>query len=196
MVGPRSLALFSAAVALADKESIRAAIRVARQAGATTKQMYETMLQSYLFLGFPRMLTAAACLREEIAAAVSADGDEPIKAEEVRQWYDDGLGLCKKVYGEKYELLRQRIADYSPDIFRWMILEGYGKVLSRPGLDVVTRELCSIAYLMMDNRGEQLYAHIRGARNVGASDELIRMVVEDIGDAAGEGYAVAIKLVS
>jgi len=50
-----------------------------------------------------------------------------------------------------------------------MITEGYGKVLSRPGLDLARRELCVIATCAATRQERQLHAHLHGALNVGAA---------------------------
>ena len=49
-----------------------------------------------------------------------------------------------------------------------MLAEGYGKVLGRPGLALEVRELCIVAILAGQDAAPQLYAHLRGALNVGA----------------------------
>jgi 4-carboxymuconolactone decarboxylase len=49
-----------------------------------------------------------------------------------------------------------------------MVVEGYGKVLARPGLPLVMRELCIVAILAVTGASKQLYSHLRGALNVGA----------------------------
>ncbi|MEW5994266.1 MAG: carboxymuconolactone decarboxylase family protein, partial [Candidatus Zixiibacteriota bacterium] len=74
--------------------------------------------------------------------------------------------------------------------------EGYGKVLSRPGLGIIDRELAIVSCLVIDRREKQLHSHIRGAANVGASPELIRLVVEDLGEAAGSGYRLACDILN
>lgn len=51
-----------------------------------------------------------------------------------------------------------------------MVVEGYGKVLGRPGLSLAVRELCVVALLVHQDAGPQLYAHLRGALNAGASE--------------------------
>ena len=76
----------------------------------------------------------------------------------------------------------------APDIFRWMIIEGYGKVLSRQILNIVDRELAIVAALMVDNRQKQLYSHMKGALNAGASEDLLKSVITDISHAAPDGY--------
>jgi 4-carboxymuconolactone decarboxylase len=51
---------------------------------------------------------------------------------------------------------------------RWMVIEGYGKVLGRPGLDLATRELAITALLAVLTVPRQLYSHLRGALHSGA----------------------------
>ena len=75
-----------------------------------------------------------------------------------------------------------------------MELEGYGKVLSRPGLDIVDREMVIVACLAMENRVSQLHSHLRGALNVGAPMQLVRDVVADLSPAAPAGHATATEL--
>ena len=54
-----------------------------------------------------------------------------------------------------------------------MITEGYGKVLSRPSLDLARRELCVIAACAAGGHERQLHAHLHGAVNVGAPAEWV-----------------------
>ena len=55
---------------------------------------------------------------------------------------DRGEEVCRTVYGGQYEGLRRNVRDLHPDMERWMVVEGYGKVLGRPGLDPQRRR-CS-----------------------------------------------------
>jgi alkylhydroperoxidase/carboxymuconolactone decarboxylase family protein YurZ len=193
---PRILALYSAAVAVADEPVLIAALEMARRLDIDYRPLYECTLQSYLFLGFPRMLIAA----EQLAKYFPGEGKstllEKVSAEESEQWFRDGVSLCRKVYSDNYEPLKARVESFAPDIFRWMILEGYGKVLSRDDVGIVDRELSIIAILMMENKIKQLHSHILGARNVGAKERLIRQVIEDVGLAAGDGYATALAIIA
>ncbi len=59
-----------------------------------------------------------------------------------------------------------------------MIQEGYGKVLSRPALDLVTRELCVVAALAVTSWEPQLHSHMRGALNAGASPPEVEAALE------------------
>jgi len=192
----RAIAMYSAAVALSDDESMTAAIKAGSRFGLQDNDFYEIVLQSYLFLGFPRMLSAAENLSR--AYRVSHDGplNERISAEESMRWFEEGTRLCRTIYADKFESLMNKVAAIGPEIFRWMIIEGYGKVLSRPAMDIVSREISIIAFLMMEDRVKQLQSHIMGAINVGATPELINSVISDIGPAAGRGFESSRNILS
>jgi 4-carboxymuconolactone decarboxylase len=142
------------------------------------------MLQSYLFLGFPRMLTAAECFQETFPEFVKKVKIKIPTPSQIENWMNSGTSLCQKVYAGNFEKLKSRLCLFSPEIFQWMILEGYGKVLSRPGLDVRDRELATVACLIIDDRPKQLFSHIRGALNVGVSRELLTAVIDDVSKVA------------
>jgi 4-carboxymuconolactone decarboxylase len=190
----RSLSVYSAAVATGAEEFLDAAVDSCRRYAIRREQFYEIVLQSYLFLGFPRMLTAAKHLNRVFPGNDAASCLWKISPEESACWFEHGIRLCKTVYGHNYELLKERVESIAPDIFRWMIIEGYGKVLSRPLVSVVDRELAVVACLMLENRPKQLHSHMKGALNVGASLALLTDVVHDIGSAAGEGFLASLTI--
>lgn len=192
----RSLALYAASITLADPVSMTRALETARAIGASRSALYEIVLQSYLFLGFPRMLIAAEHLHELWPSDSVQTEPQPISPQESADWFNAGNDLYGRVYGSKDRLLKQKVMSMAPEVFRWMLIEGYGKVLSRPGLALSRRELCIIAQLTMENREKQLHSHLRGALNVGVPKSLVIEVVEDLGQAAGIGYRTATKLLA
>lgn len=127
----------------------------------------ELLLQSYIFAGFPRMLNAAREWRKVSRGAAVAD-DEGVHDEMITTWHVRGEATCAAVYGEMYPRLRENMRTLHPAIDAWMIVEGYGKVLGRPGLDLARRELCIIAACVAGRQDRQLVSHLHGAANVGA----------------------------
>jgi 4-carboxymuconolactone decarboxylase len=76
-----------------------------------------------------------------------------------------------------------------------MIVEGYGKVLSRAGLDLGRRELCIMAACAASGQDRQLHSHLHGARNVGVPDDAIGAALdalEGVVDTANRTRAVAL----
>ena len=85
-----------------------------------------------------------------------------------------GERLCARVYGPDYPRLRSFMRALAPEIDAWMIEDGYGRTLSRPGLTVVERELATVAALAALGWERQLEAHRAGARRVGAAAAEVR----------------------
>jgi 4-carboxymuconolactone decarboxylase len=160
-----ALVALSAAVAAPDREGLRTALRRAAEAAGATA-IEEALLQSYLFLGFPAALRALGEWRR-----VSGIAAPDVPSDDVTEWMARGAATCRRIYGEQYDRLRRNVAALHPDVERWMIMEGYGKVLSRPGLDLAARELCIVALLAGQDAAPQLYSHLRGALNAGASED-------------------------
>ncbi len=158
----RSLVRLSAAVAGGDRERRAAAMRAAA-AHAEPREVEESLLQSYLFLGFPAALTALSEWRE-----LTGHKPEPQTAnDDPGQWLDRGTAVCRTIYGRAYEKLRNSVRRVHPALDDWMVREGYGKVLSRGGLDLGTRELCIVAILSATGWEPQLHSHLRGALHAG-----------------------------
>ncbi|NUQ19733.1 MAG: carboxymuconolactone decarboxylase family protein [Gemmatimonadaceae bacterium] len=129
----------------------------------------ELILQSYLFAGFPRTLNAMREWRKA-SGRPAPERDERARAElNAAQWRADGEQTCAKVYDGMYERLRENILALHPALDAWMVVDGYGKVLSRPGLDLVRRELCIVAVCAVAKQDRQLQSHLHGALNVGAT---------------------------
>lgn len=165
----------SAAVVGADEATLAGCLKRAR-ADADPERVEETILQSYLFLGFPAALEAMKRWRELTGPAGDADaGSEDLMGrledgpEETESWRERGEAVCRLVYGKNYEKLRANVDHIHPALDDWMVSEGYGKVLGRPGLDLTARELCIVAQLTAAQREVQLHSHLRGALNVGAT---------------------------
>jgi 4-carboxymuconolactone decarboxylase len=129
----------------------------------------EAVLQSYLFAGFPRALNAMREWRKASGRKAPVRDDGAEHEERAGQWRSEGEETCERVYGEMYDKLRVNISELHPALDAWMVVEGYGKVLSRPGLDLVQRELCIVAVCAVAKQDRQLQSHLHGALNVGAT---------------------------
>lgn len=169
----RALIALCAAVGSRSRASLAVTIDQAAEQ-ADPAQAEEALLQSYLFVGFPIALQAFAMWRERtgLAAPPRPGRDTPTK------WHARGEQVCETVYAGQYDKLRQNISRLHPDMERWMLEEGYGKVLSRPGMDLRLRELCIIGVLVGLDAPQQLYSHLRGALNAGATPEDVEAAVE------------------
>ncbi|TVP55023.1 MAG: hypothetical protein EA351_11645 [Gemmatimonadales bacterium] len=182
----RVLVSLSSALAAGDDERIRRVLLVA--AGLEMdREVEECLLQAHLFVGFPRALNGFARWRALDPGAVRT-GES---GEDRELWKARGERLCREVYGSAYEGLRENIGHLHPAMDRWMVEEGYGKVLGRPGLATTTRELCVVAVLAVQEVGPQLYSHLRGALRVGCRpaevEAALHLAIEGIDEGVGRG---------
>ena len=150
-------------------------MRNARAAGTPPIWLEELLLSSVLFVGYPRALLAAGALRR--VEPEHADGGEPSQYEGWRDWLARGEATCRTIYGQHYERLRHNVRALHPALDTWMIVDGYGKTVSRPGLDLPRREVCAVAMLIPQDAPRQLLSHLKGALNAGAAPEWVDAVV-------------------
>ena len=174
--GLRALLGLAAAIAAGQEDALAAASRLAVAARLPAAWVDELLLQSVLMVGWPRALVAAAVWRQE-----SGVGPDPATLEgeaALEAWVAQGVQTCRVIYGSAYERLRENVRQLHPLLDEWMVTDGYGKVLSRPGLDLGRRELCTVAQLAVLDAPRQLYSHIRGAVHAGASAEVVEAALE------------------
>ncbi|MGD2215826.1 MAG: carboxymuconolactone decarboxylase family protein [Gemmatimonadales bacterium] len=180
----------AAAQAAGDAAGLDAAFERLRAAGREP-EVEEAILQSYLFLGFPSAIEAFRRWRTHGVAA-----PEPA-AEDFDAWVERGERTCATVYGDHYERLRQNVARFHPDLDRWMVMEGYGKVLSRPTLSLDVREMLIVAMLVVQgaNGRRQLRSHLQGALNAGVEPgDVERTIRRAAAFAPPENFQLALTL--
>lgn len=88
--------------------------------------------------------------------------------------YERGLKTLKGISGDAPGRINDLLKDICPDMARLVVEFPYGDIYSRPGLDIKTRELITIASLTtLGNAKDQLKAHIENALSVGCTQEEI-----------------------
>ncbi len=118
-------------------------------------------------------------LLSEIAGPSGVDrADLTYTPHNIAAWRKRGEPLCRKIYGAQYEPLMARIARIAPELSDAMIVEGYGKVLAREGLEPRQRELCVVAILTVKFKPRQLLSHALGALRLGATSEQLLNIIE------------------
>jgi len=188
----RVLVRLSAAIAASDEATVRFwLIQAARD--VPPAHVEELVLQSYLFCGFPRALNAAREWRR-VSQIGAPDTDEAENVGLSEEWRERGELTCAAVYGDMYEKLRLNVRDLHPALDTWMVVDGYGKVLSRPGLDLQRRELCVVAACAAMGQDRQLHSHLRGAVNVGVEPETLGDTLDAITDVIGAERARSARL--
>lgn len=185
----RYLVRLAAAIAGSSEQKLRT-VMAETHAPEWAEQVEEVILQSYLFAGLPRALNAMRTWRSHTGSQPAQPATHGYVA--MQELREKGEATCAVVYGSSYNQLRENIRALHPELDEWMIVEGYGKVLSRPGLDLKSRELCIVAACAATGQKRQLHSHVRGALNSGASTEEVIATLDAISnliDADSEHHA-------
>ena len=100
--------------------------------------------------------------------------------------YQQGLAKLAEIDGQAGQQVVAALADIAPDLARYLIEFPFGDIYSRPGLDLPSRELATIAALTaMGNAAPQLKVHLHAALNVGCSETQIIEVLMQMAVYAG-----------
>jgi len=94
--------------------------------------------------------------------------------------YTKGLKNLEKIHPEASKLLMENLKDIAPDLGRFVVEFPYGDVYGRPGLDLKSREIATVAALTaMGDTKHELKDHIKGALNVGCNrNEVIEVIIQ------------------
>jgi len=174
-----ALVRLAAAVAEGDVSELQERLAAAQRVGVSSRWIEELLLQSMLVLGYPLALVAFAVWRE--MAGPTAEGGhaaEPLAHEDWQAWADRGAAVCREVYGRAYHKLLLNLRTLHPALEDLVLVDAYGKVIGRPGLDLKRRELATVAAIAVLGTAQQLHSHLRGALNTGASAEEVEAVLE------------------
>ena len=165
------LVRLAAAVAQGGEERLDGAIAAVLAAKVDPVMVEEGILMAIVAVGFPRTLIAMRAWRKGSGLAPQvADGEDGAGYyERHARWTADGEATCRVVYGANYERLRKTVRDLHPALDEWMITEGYGRTLSRPGLTLRQRELLMVAMCAVSDVPHQLHSHLKGALHAGAT---------------------------
>lgn len=168
------LALLSASSVLRKTNYFKVILQQLVNNKTSSKKIYEALLQTYLFAGFPSALSSLKLFKEIV-------GKKKIyKGFDLNKYLDRGKRNCKLIYADKYDKLLNNVKSYSPEMAEWLIIEGYGKVLGRKGLTLREREICIVSILSAMKFKDQLYSHIIGSINIKVNKKLLLSSIRNL----------------
>ncbi|MEO0535787.1 MAG: carboxymuconolactone decarboxylase family protein [Cyanobacteria bacterium P01_A01_bin.123] len=94
--------------------------------------------------------------------------------------YQQGWQKLKEIDGKAGEKVIDSLQNIAPDLARYVIEFPFGDIYSRPGLDLKSREIATVAALTaLGNAQPQLKVHIHAALNVGCTpEEIVELVMQ------------------
>lgn len=94
--------------------------------------------------------------------------------------YERGLAIRRRVLGDAHvDRATAATTDLTRDFQRFITETAWGTVWSRPGLDLKTRSMLTIAMLAALGRRDELILHVRATRNTGVTPaEVVEIVIQ------------------
>lgn len=91
-----------------------------------------------------------------------------------------GQEMLQKVDGKGGKAVVDGLKDIAPDFARYLLEFPFGDIYSRPGLDLRSREIATVAALTaLGNATPQLKVHIGAALHVGLTqDEIVEVIMQ------------------
>ncbi|WP_404940767.1 carboxymuconolactone decarboxylase family protein [Pseudomonas sp. 5Ae-yellow] len=100
--------------------------------------------------------------------------------------YQTGLEKLTEIDGEAGHQVIESLKDVCPDLAKYTIEFPFGDIYSRPGLDLKSREIATVAALTaMGHCAPQLKVHVHAALNVGCTPDEVKETVLQMAVYAG-----------
>src|SRR3989449_1164460 len=170
---PQTLALvrIAAATATGDEVKLRDRMIAARAVHVPPPWVDELLLQSFLNVGYPLALVAFGVWRSVAGPVLESEQGESMAHPDWERWTTRGVAACGEVYGRTFHKLMLNLRALHPAVEPLVVVDAYGKILARPGLDSKRRELCTFAAIALQQADRQLHARLRGALNTRSTPE-------------------------
>jgi 4-carboxymuconolactone decarboxylase len=94
--------------------------------------------------------------------------------------FERGLRRLREIDGEQVGHVVAGLQDIAPDFATYLIEFPFGDIYSRPGLDLRSRQIATVAALtVLGTAPAQLRVHIHGALNVGCTrTEIVEVIMQ------------------
>ena len=162
--------------AKADYTALAEAINGGLDAGLTVSQIKEALSQLYAYTGFPRSLNALGSLQKVLEQRQSEGKatEEGMDASPLPASYDalkQGTEVQTQLSGRPFNY------DFCPAEDYYLKAHLFGDIFARDNLTHADRELITVSALSgLENVMPQLQAHVRGALNMGVTEEQLRSI--------------------
>ncbi|WP_218006183.1 carboxymuconolactone decarboxylase family protein, partial [Nocardia tenerifensis] len=156
----RQLATVGALAALGNAApQLRFHIDGALNVGCTRTEIVEVMIHASVYAGFPAALNGLTAAKEVFAARPDLPAESPATTPPAGDRFERGAAKLDEVDGHAGEQVIASLRDIAPDFARLIIEFSFGDVYSRPGLDLKTREIVSVAMCTALGVAPQLGVH-------------------------------------
>ena len=92
--------------------------------------------------------------------------------------YDRGMTVRRSVLGDAHvDRSLERATEFDADFQEFITKTAWGQIWTRPGLDIRTRSMLTIAMLAVLGKDGELKLHIRATRNTGVTRDEVKEIL-------------------
>ncbi|MCY4367187.1 MAG: carboxymuconolactone decarboxylase family protein [Chloroflexi bacterium] len=184
----RSMATISVIAALRRDDNLRGHVASGLDVGFTPAEIVEMIIQTFFYVGAPIGTTAldvANSVFEERGLQV-----EPIRVfdpdEDPEAMQDRGRAKRQEILGDIAPASEFQV---DQDWDRYLLEYLWGSVWTRPGLDTVSRMVCTLSVLPLVATNRSLRDHVQGALRIGMTEDQINEIFFHLTFYTGESIA-------
>ena len=179
------LSTIAALEAKGDLDHLELAINEGLDNGLTVNQIKEALSQLYAYTGFPRSLNALGVLQRVVTdrelqsktTIVGPDADAlPADYDALKQ----GTQVQTRLTGQPFNY------DFAPQTDYYLKAHLFGDIFARNTLTEAEREIVTVsAIAALEGCEPQLIAHVKGARNMGVTDDELHAIPQVLENTVG-----------
>ncbi|MFG6448335.1 carboxymuconolactone decarboxylase family protein [Roseateles sp. BYS180W] len=189
----RQLITVAALAALGNaRPQLKFHIAGALNVGCSAAEIIELMMHLVVYAGFPAGLNGVFAAKEVFKDRGLMFDPAPQTSPAQNERFSMGWNALSRIDGHAGEQVIAALADVAPDLGRFIIEFGFGDIYTRPGMNLLQRELITVGALTaLGTATPQLKVHVHGLLNVGGTrEQLIEAVIHV---AAYAGFPAAIN---
>jgi AhpD family alkylhydroperoxidase len=185
----QALVVVAATTAKGDMEGLKAALNEGLGYGLTVSEAKEALSQLYAYTGFPRSLNALNILQQVIKSRLEAGQavEQGREADPLPADYNaltQGTAVQTRLSGAPFNYT------FAPQTDYYLKAHLFGDIFARNTLSYSDREIVTVSAISaLPGCEPQLLSHVRGARNMGVSDDEIRSIPVVLREKVGEAEA-------
>ena len=184
----RSMATISVISALRRDDNLTGHVESGLDVGFTPSEIVEMIIQIFYYVGAPIGTTALA-----IANKVFVERGLTVEPVRVFDKDEDPESMFERGRAKRLEVLGDigPASDESVDQEwdRYLLEYLWGSVWTRPGLDTISRMVCTLSVLPLVSTNRALRDYIRGARRIGMTEEQVNEIFFHLTFYTGESIA-------
>lgn len=195
----RYLITIAATAAKGDLSTLKDVLNKGLDAGLTSNQIKESIIQLYAYAGFPRSIrglqTLMAVLEERKAKGINdPTGPEASPIQNDQPKYDRGKAILEQLTGVAEKDPKTGYAAFAPTIELFLKEHLFADIFERDILTYAERELVTVSVLASIGGVEpMLKSHLAICLNVGLSEEQLQQFIIIIKSTVGKKEAIVVQ---